>query len=126
MQKVDQAVAAYIKLRDMKTEITRRQKEELEPINDKMDKLEAWLQRHLLASGVESMRTEEGTAFLQTSSSVTVKDWNAALDFVKSRDEWSFLEAKFNKTAVKDFMNSTGEVPPGVEYKEFIVTRVRR
>lgn len=124
--KVDEIVAAYIKLRDMKDATSRRHKEELAPINEKMGKLEAWLQKHLQAEGVDSMKTKAGTAFLQSSSSATVRDWPATLDWIKEQDEWSFLEARVNKTAVKDYMESTGDIPPGVDFKTTIVTRVRR
>lgn len=124
--KVDEVVAAYVKLRDIKEAKKRKHSEELAPINEKMQVIESWLQNHLQVEGVDSMKTKAGTAFLQTSSSATVKDWGATLDFVKQNDEWSFLEARVNKTAVKDFIASTGEVPPGVKYEETIVTRVRR
>ncbi len=124
--KVNQVVAAYVKLRDQKDEIKRRHKEELAPLNENMTKLERWLQKQLLDEGVESMKTDAGTAFLQTSSSVTVRDWPATLAWIQDNDEWSLLEARVNKTAVKDFLESTGEVPPGVNYSEDIETRVRR
>lgn len=126
MTKPSDAIAAYIKLRDKKTEIERKQKEELAPIKDAMAKIEGWLQRHLLEEGGESLKTEFGTAFLQTATSATVRDWNATLDYIKDKDEWSLLEARVNKTAVKDFIASTGDAPPGVEFNETIVTRVRR
>lgn len=124
--KVDDAVRAYIRLRDHKEEVGRRQKEELAPINEKMGKIEAWLQRELLREGVESFKTSAGTAFLQSTTSATVKDWTAVLDYIRKNEEWSLLEARVNKTAVKDFMESTGDVPPGVDFKSNQVTRVRR
>ena len=126
MPKVDEVVGAYIKLRDSKEKIKRRHSDELAPINDAMYKLEMWLQNHLQEEGVESFKTANGTAFLQTNTSATVRDWEATLEFIKENDEWSFLEARVNKTAVKDYTESTGEVPPGVDLKQTIVTRVRR
>lgn len=126
MSKVDEVVAAYVRLRDRKTEIQRRHKDELAPINEDMGKLEAWLQAQLLQQGVDSMKTKGGTAYLQTSSSATVKDWDATLEFIKQTNDWSFLEARVNKTAVKDYIENSGEVPPGVDYNETIVVRVRR
>lgn len=124
---VEQAIAAYIRLRDKKAEIEERQKEELVPIKNGMTKLENWLHAQMLKDGVDSMKKEGvGTAFLQRASSVTVKDWNAALDFIKESGEWSFLEARVSKTAVQDYLQEKGELPPGVEFKETMVVRVRR
>lgn len=124
--KVDEVVDAYVKLRDHKEALKRKHKAELQPVHEKMMKVEAWLQRHLLEEGVDSMKTSAGTAYLQRLSSATVKDWAATLDFIRENDEWSFLEARVNKTAVKDFVESTGGVPPGVDFGETVVTRVRR
>jgi hypothetical protein len=126
VSKVDDVVAAYIKLRDKKTEMERKHKEELAPIKETMSKLENWLQRRLLEEGVESFKTSQGTAFLQSATSATVRDWDATFAWMQKNDEWSLLEARVNKTAVRDFVETNGEAPPGVEYSETIVTRVRR
>jgi hypothetical protein len=123
---VDDVVAAYVKLRDAKTEMARRHKDELEPICTGMEKLENWLQKRLLEQGADSFKTKHGTAFFQSATSATVKDWNATLDFILTNQEWSFLEARVNKTAVKDYIETTGDAPPGVDYKETLVVRVRR
>ena len=123
---IDELVGLYIDLRDLKEKRKRKHSEELAPINEKMNEIENRLQQHLLDEGVDSMKTANGTAFLQNSNSATVKDWDATLAYIKENDEWSFLEARVNKTAVKDFIASTGEVPPGVEFTTTRVTRVRR
>ena len=125
-EKLDRVIAAYVKLRDAKTAMAKRHKEELSPITDKMDFLEGYLQKFLLDRNMESMRTEQGTAFLQRVSSATVKDWTATLAFIQKNKEWSFLDARVNKTAVKDYIEASGQIPPGVEFTEMIVTRVRR
>lgn len=124
--KVDEAVAAYIGLRNKKEAMGKRHKEELAPIVDTMAKLENWLQKHLLEEGVDSMKTSEGTAFLQRATSATVKDWDNTLAFILENEDYSLLEARVNKTAVKDFIESNGEAPPGVNFTEIIVTRVRK
>ena len=126
MTKVDDVVAAYIKLRDKKTALERKHKEELAPIKENMEKVENWLQRRLLEEGVQSFKTSQGTAFLQSSTSATVRDWDSTFAWIQANDEWSMLEARVNKTAVKDFVEANGEAPPGVEYSEHLVTRVRR
>ena len=123
---VDELVGIYIELRDFKDKLKRKHSGELSPVNEKMNEIENRLQQHLIEQGVDSMKTANGTAFLQNSNSATVKDWDVTLDYIKKNDEWSFLEARVNKTAVKDYIASTGEVPPGVEFTTTQVTRVRR
>ena len=126
MADIEELVAAYVRARDKKGEITKRHKDELSPLNGIMQRLESMLQRELQLQKVNSMATDAGTAFLQTVSSATVKDWPSTLEWIKENDEWDFLDARVNKTAVKDFIESSGEIPPGVDFSETLVTRVRR
>jgi len=123
---VDLVIDAYVRLRDEKELLAKKQAEEMKPIVEKMMKLENWLQAALQAAGVESFKTARGTAFKQTNVSTSVKDWTATLNWIKEHDEWSLLTAAVSKTAIRDLKENTGEIPPGVEYREEIVTRVRR
>lgn len=123
--KIDAVVAAYIKLRRGKEEIKARHKEELAPINDQMQKLENWLHRELLAQGVDSFKTKMGTAFVQKNTSVTVAEWDVTLPFIQEHELWDMLEARVSKSAVQDYIESTKEVPPGVNVRVEEVVRVR-
>jgi hypothetical protein len=122
----DEAIRCYIRLRDLKKQTEDKHKQELEPITSNMLKLENWLQGQLLAQGAESVKSAHGTAFFSTSASATVKSWPETLTWIKENQEWDFLEARVNKTAVKGFIESTGEIPPGVDYREFTKVVVRR
>jgi hypothetical protein len=125
-QKLDRVIAGYIKLRDRKNELVKKHKEELEPITKQLEFIENYLQKYLLDANLQSVNSDAGTAYLQTVSSATVRDWTASLDFIRTQNEWSFLDARVNKTAVKDYIDAHGVIPPGVEYTEALVTRVRR
>lgn len=124
--KVDAIVKGYIALRDKKTELKRKQQEEMAPLNEAMNKLEAWLQRELQRQGVQNFKTEEGTAFLQTDTRCTVKDWEACLNYILENEEYGLLEARVSKTAIRDVLENTGELVPGVSLTEETVCRVRR
>ena len=123
---VDEVVKGYIKLRDKKNKMKKDQADELRPINEKMVLLENWLQRDLMTRGVESQKTKEGTAFLSTTSAATVKDRDAFLDFVRENEMWDLLENRCSKSVVRDHLEDTGEVIPGVNYQETKVVRIRR
>jgi len=127
MPKVDDVVAAYVSLRDRKAELKAQHQQELAPINEQMFKIEGWLHRELNKQGVDSFKTKRGTAFVQKSTSVTVQDWqDQTLPFIREHELWDMLEARVSKTAVSDYIESTGEVPPGVAVKTEEVVRVRR
>ena len=123
---VEDVIRGFVKLRDKKNEIKRRHSEELAPINEKMATLEAWLQRDLLNRKVQSQKTEAGTAYLSTDARATVKDRDAYLDFVREKEMWDLLENRVSKTVVRDYLEETGEVIPGVHYEVSQVVRVRR
>ena len=123
---VDAVVKGYIKLRDKKNQLKKDHAEELRPITEKMVLLENWLQRDLMNRGVESQKTKEGTAFLSTTSTATVKDRDAFLDFVRENGMWDLLENRVSKSVVRDHLEDTGEVIPGVNYQEAKVVRIRR
>ncbi len=119
-------VKGYVQLRDDKAKMKKGHTEELAPINEKMGKIEAWLLRDLQSRSVQSQKTVEGTAFLQKSTSATVKDRDAFLKHVKDNDAWDLIENRAAKSVVEDHLENTGEIVPGVHYTKTIVVRVRR
>lgn len=123
---VDEVVKGYIKLRDKKNSMKKEHTDELRPINDKMELLENWLLRDLLTRKVESQKTAEGTAFISTVAAATVKDRDALFEFVKKHEMWDLLENRVSKSVVRDYLEETGEVIPGVNYQETQVVRIRR
>jgi hypothetical protein len=123
---VDEVVKGYIKLRDKKNQMKKDQAEEVRPITEKMTLLENWLLRDLLTRKVESQKTAEGTAFISTTAAATVQDRDAFFAFVREKEMWDLLENRVSKTVVRDYLEDTGEVVPGVNYQETKVVRIRR
>lgn len=123
---VDEVVKGYITLRDRKNALKKEQAEKLRPLTEKMTLLENWLLRDLQTRKVESQKTAEGTAFVSTVAAATVKDRDAFFEFVKKNEMWDLLENRVSKTVVRDYLEDTGEVVPGVNYQETKVVRIRR
>ena len=123
---VKDVIKGYVKLRDMKNEMKRQHTEALAPINEKMQLVEGWLMRDLISRGVESQKTSEGTSYLQKSTSATVKDRDAFLNFVRENNMWDLLENRVAKSVVVDHLENTGEVIPGVNFEQAQVVRIRR
>lgn len=120
-------VEKYVKLRDKVAELQKATDEKTKPLKELMSRIETALAEKLATDGVESMRTESGTAFFKTATSCTVADWDAALSWVKEHEAWHFIEQRMNKTAVEEFIKeSQGDLPPGISYKTARVVQVRR
>lgn len=127
MVKLDIVIAGVIALRDQIDAAKTKHKEELAPLNSKMEKLEAYLQLQLRTLGTTSFTAKgTGTAYLQKVVGVTVQDWDATLAWIKAGDLWEFLERRVSKTVVQEYMESTQEVPPGVDVRQETEVRVRR
>lgn len=124
--KVDDVIRAYILLRDQRDTLKKRHAEELKKPNEDLYKLQLWLQRQLQQTGQTSAKTEAGTAFLQTDTSVTVEDFDATLAFIQTNGLWPMLEKRVSKSVVTDYISSTGEIPPGVKVTSEISCHVRR
>jgi phage host-nuclease inhibitor protein Gam len=125
--KLSEAVSLYIQLRDKKAEMKAEFDATIAPLNDKMDKLEAKLLDVFNKTGMDSVKTENGTAYTAVRTTASIADREAFMEFVKANEEWSLLEVRASKTAVEQFRESNNdELPPGVNIRSERVVNIRR
>lgn len=123
---VDQAIAAYMKLRAKKSEVEARIKDEVAVIEAGMDKIEKWIKTQADTMGVTSFKTKHGTAFLTTKDYANVENWDATLNFIRQNEAYDMLNKAVNKTAVRGYIEQHKSVPPGVNYGTKIEVSVRK
>lgn len=122
-KRVDQ----YIRLRDKIKEIQKRQKEELTPYLDALDRLNTMLVDHLTTVGSDSATVNGvGTVYKNPRKSATIADGSEFKRHVIGAGAWDLADWKANAIAVEAFINEHGEPPPGVNYNVTIVAGVRR
>lgn len=125
--KLSEAVTLYIQLRDKKAEMKSAFDASVAPINEKMDKLEAKLLDVFNKTGMDSIKTEHGTAYTAVRTTASVADREAFMDFVKANEEWSLIEVRAAKTAIEQFRdNNDNELPPGINIRSERVVNIRR
>jgi hypothetical protein len=124
--KFDEVAASYIQLRDAKTEMEREHEAALAPIKEAMKEAEEAMLGHLNEMGASSLRTPSGTITKAKKTSVTIGSWDAAWDFIRSKELWHFLEHRISKTAVEGYINEHGETPPGVNISSIYTVQFRR
>jgi len=125
--KMNDAISAYVKLRDAKEALAKKHKDEMSGYNEKLAVIERWVQRELDRQGMDKAGNKSvGTAFIQKVDSCTVADKEAFMKFVKDEDHFELLDIRASKTVVRDFMENTGEIPPGVKFDSARVVRIRR
>jgi hypothetical protein len=124
----DAVIAAYVKTRDLIDEKKKVFDAEVESLKALQDKRELWLKGELEKLGVESFRTNHGTAFVDWKDTATVKDREAFFGWIEGdfSERKFYLEARCNKTAVKQALEEGVPPPPGVDYVKIKDVKVRR
>ena len=132
----DVVIGKYVELRDEMAAIGERHVAELAPIQDQMQKIEAWLLANLNQDGVDSYKTALGTAYKSVTMSakmedkiafaetvyrgiaqrirsmlpISDKEWAPeAVDLlvdIIANSDWSLADVRVNKTGVKEFMET--------------------
>lgn len=124
--KLSEAVQMYINLRDQKAQMKAEFDAAVAPLQEKMDKLEAKLLEVFNKTGTDSVKTEYGTAYSTTRTSVSTADRDAFINFVREKDEWALLEIRPSKSAVEQYRAAHDDLPPGINMREERVVNVRR
>ncbi len=119
-------VSKYIQLRDKKSELKAEYDAKVAKIDEVMDKVEAKLLEHFAATGLESVRTDSGTAYKSSRVSATVADWDSLLSHVLTTENYQLLEHRVSKKAVEEFKAANEDLPPGVNWREEVIINIRR
>lgn len=124
--KMSELVEKYIQLRDKKAEHKAAYESKVALIDETLSKIEAKLLQVFEESGMDSVRTEAGTAYKSTRVSVTTGDKDAFMEFVRRNDEWPLLEVRPSKSAVEQYREQHDDLPPGINWRAEQVVNIRR
>lgn len=125
--KTGEVIAKYVTLRDKKNKLVREQKEEVAKYTEKLDMIETWLLREYQKEGLTSQKGLDGsTAFIKSADTCTVKDRDAFLNFIKDNDHFELADIRASKTVIRDYMEETGNLPPGLSWSSIDKINVRK
>ena len=124
--KIDSIIERYIKLRDKKAQMKAAFDASTADINTAMTRCEQVILEEINSQGVESVRTEFGTAFKSVTTSVTAADGEMFMQFCIANDRMDMLEKRPNKTAVEEYKAANDDLPPGINYRQAVSLNVRR
>lgn len=124
--KVSEVVSHYIALRDQKAAIKAEYDAKVSKIDKTLDTIEAKLLEVFEQTGMDSVRTANGTAYTTVRTSASVADREVFINYVKSHDEWPLLEVRASKTGIEQFKEMNQDLPPGVNWREERVVNIRR
>lgn len=112
--KESQLIAVYRKLRERRDEAKKKFTEEQRPTLELMERIETELMSRMESTGANSIACDSGTAYKASVTSVVVRDWSAFFEFVRNNEAFDMLERRASKSAVVDYAETNGELPPGL------------
>lgn len=122
----NEVIAAYVKHRGEKERLTAAYKADVKVIDDKLKKLEVWLQMWLSKEQLNSVNTDAGTAYKTTVEQATVSDMTSFIEFVKDNEAWHLLEKRVSKTGIREMLDADEPIPPGVNWYVTTAINVRK
>jgi len=124
---VRDVIDGYIKIRDQRDELRRKQQDDMKPLTEKMKTLENWLLGELTKTEGDSISVKGvGTVFKSVRTSSKVTDWDETLPYIQQHELWHMLERRVSKAALEEFMEANGEPLPGVAITREIIVNIRR
>lgn len=116
----------YVQLRDKVKELDDAHEAALKPYKDSMAQLQARMQAAMEAVSAENIKTKQGTVYLSTRYSCSLADPDLFMRYVIDNAAFDLLDRKANSTAVRDFVEEKGSLPPGVNLTAIQSLGVRR
>ena len=123
---VDTVIAAVIKLRDTRAELKKRYDTEDGVLKEKMEKLEGYLAQVMQDTNSTQLGSKHGTAYTQINMKASCSDWPSYWSFIQETGRFDMLEKRVGSTAIKDYYNETGDLPPGINISQEMKVVVRR
>ena len=123
---INELVGKYVELRDKKSEFKKEYESKVAKIDEVLDKIEVTLLKTFQESGVDSLSTPSGTAYVSSRTSATVADWDQFSKFVIEGGNFDFLEKRCSKEAVIQYKAAHNDLPPGITWSESRSVNIRR
>lgn len=124
--KIDEMVSTYIRVREKKSQLKAKYDADKAKYDELQNKIEALLLIKFGELGVDSVKTDKGTAYTAKQTSASVADWDTFFGFVQAHNAFEMLERRVSKTAVEQYRSANDDLPPGVNWSETRVVNFRK
>jgi len=124
---VDKLVAAYIKMRDKRSELLRSYEEEDETIKTQMDMVEGKLLELCKTIGADSLKTQNGTVIRTVKTRYWTSDWEAMHKFILEHKMPDLLEKRVSQSTMKQLLEENPDLmPKGMNIDSRYAVTIRR
>ena len=124
---VDKLVKAYTKIRDKRSELTSKYKEEEGKLREQQDKVKLALLGYCKEHEVDSVRTASGLFYRTVKQRYWTSDWESMHKFIMTNEVPEFFEKRLNQTHVRQFIEENPDlVPAGLNVDSEYAISVRK
>jgi hypothetical protein len=124
---MDKLARVYRKMQTKIQQMTAVYETEVEVLTAQQEVVKTALKDQMLALGVKSVNTAEGTVILSTKTRYSTQDWDAFKEFMKENDALDLLEKRIAQTNMATFLQENPTlVPPGLNSNSEYAISVRK
>jgi hypothetical protein len=124
---MDKLAKVYRKMQTRIQALTAAYETEVEVLKAQQDQVKNALKEQMLALGLTSVRTTEGTVVLSTKTRYSTTDWDEFKEFVKENDALDLFEKRIAQTNMAQFLKENPAlVPPGLNSNAEYSVSVRK
>ena len=124
---MDKLARVYRKMQTKIQQMTTVYETEVEGLKAQQEVVKTALKDQMLALGVKSVNTAEGTVILSTKTRYSTQDWDAFKEFMKEHDALDLLEKRIAQTNMATFLQENPTlVPPGLNSNSEYAISVRK
>jgi hypothetical protein len=123
-ESIDVLVKVYVKLRSARDALRNDYENKDKELQAQMNVIESEILNFCKTSGLDSLKTQYGTAIRSVKERYWCTDWDSFRNFVKEHDAIDLFEKRIHQTNMKQFMESNPELlPPGLNLdREYSIT----
>jgi DNA-binding ferritin-like protein (Dps family) len=124
---MDKLARVYRKMQARIQELTAAYETEVETLKAQQEAVKTALKDQMLALGLTSVRTTEGTIILSTKTRYSTTDWESFKQFVMDNDALDLFEKRIAQTNMATFLKENPTlVPPGLNSNAEYSVSVRK
>tara|TARA_R100000541_G_scaffold14678_1_gene24043 strand:- start:1873 stop:2262 length:390 start_codon:yes stop_codon:yes gene_type:complete len=124
---VEKLVSAYTKIREKRTQVSAKFKEEDGVLSEQQDKIKRALLDYCKDQGVDSVRTGSGLFYRTVKQRYWTSDWESMHSFIMDHNLPDFFEKRLNQTNVRQFIEENPDLlPAGLNVDSEYVISVRK
>jgi hypothetical protein len=124
---IDKLAKVYRKMAAAIQKLTTEYETQVEEIKRQQEAVKVALKDQMLALGVSSVRTDQGTVVLSTKTRFNTSDWDSFKQFILAHEAVDLLEKRIAQGNMATFLEENpGLVPPGLNSHSEYAISVRK